>query len=104
MHQITPDLIIRKNKITILLQLGEVWTEVISELDHESVRPITPDREALEIISRTVHDRAEHVQEVQKELLAAQHQQDFIDEQEYYAEVGGSAVYLAKTLLVQHAE
>ena len=69
------------------LQLGEVWTEVLSELSAENVRPVTPDLEALEAISRTVTDRAHHVVEVQRELLEAQKQQDLIDEQENYAEV-----------------
>ncbi len=64
-----------------------MWSEVISELSQDGVRPITPDREALEAISRTVDERASHVLEVQKELLDAQLQQDLIDEQEYYAEV-----------------
>ena len=59
----------------------------MSELDQEAVRPITPDQEALEVISRTVHDRAQHVRDVQQELLEAQHQQDLLDEQEHYAEV-----------------
>ena len=44
----------------------QVWTEVITELAAEGLRPITPDNEALEAISRTVQDRATHVVEVQK--------------------------------------
>ena len=71
----------------LLFQLGEVWTELTSELHQENVRPITPDREALEAITRTVEDRADHVLQVQKELLEAQNQQDLIEEQEHYAEV-----------------
>ncbi len=67
--------------------MGEVWTEVISELEQENVRPITPDQEALEAISRTVVDRAEHVLQIQKDILDAQHQQDLVEEQEHYAEV-----------------
>ena len=73
-----------------VLQLGEVWTEVIDELQGEGVRPVTPDREALEAVARTVVDRAGHVSQVQRELLEAQNQQNMIDEQEHYAEVRGS--------------
>ena len=62
---------------------------MISELDQEGVRPITPDGEALEAIQRTVDDRTSHVASIQRELLEAQQQQDIIDEQEHYAEVGG---------------
>jgi len=68
-------------------KLGEVWYEVIKELEQEGVKPITPDNEAIEAISRTLDDRAEHVLDVQKELLDAQNQQDLIDEQENYAEI-----------------
>lgn len=68
-------------------KLGEVWTEVITELQSEGLRPITPDGEALEAISRTVQDRATHVVEVQKELLQAQNQQHLMEEQEFYAEI-----------------
>ena len=71
----------------LALQLGEVWTEVMQELETEQIRPVTPDREALEAVTRTIHDRAEHVCQVQKELLEAQHQQNVLDEQEHYAEV-----------------
>lgn len=67
-----------------------MWYEVINELEQEGIQPITPDSEAVEAISRTLDDRAEHVQDVQKELLDAQNQQDLIDEQEHYAEVRGS--------------
>ena len=41
----------------------------------------------MEAIARTVDERAEHVLNVQKELVDAQNQQDLIDEQEFYAEV-----------------
>ena len=67
--------------------MGEVWSEVITELEQDNIRPTTPDKEALEAISRTVDERAEHVLEVQRELLDAQLQQHLIDEQEFYAEV-----------------
>ena len=59
----------------------------MSELEVQEVRPVTPDHEAMEAISRTIDDRSHHVQQVQCELLQAQSQHDLIDEQEYYAEV-----------------
>ena len=80
-----------------VFQLGEVWTEVINELDVDQIRPITPDREALEAISRTVEDRAGHVSMVQKELMDAHDQQSLIDEQEHYAEVRKDNLIKAKT-------
>ena len=64
-----------------------MWTEVIAELNEEQIRPISPDREALEAISTAIHIRTEQIVEVQKELVEAMNQQDLIDEQEYFAEV-----------------
>jgi hypothetical protein len=69
------------------LKTGEVWTELLSELAEEQVRPVTPDREALEAITTAVHIRASQVVEVQREMLDAQKQQDLMDEQEYYARI-----------------
>lgn len=68
-------------------KMGEVWTEIISELVDECIRPITPDREAMEAISSAINIRTEQIVEVQKDLIEAQTQQDLIDEQEFYAEV-----------------
>ena len=64
-----------------------MWTEVISELEMENVRPITPDGEALAAISTAIQIRAEQVVLVQQELLDAQKQQDVQDEQECYSQV-----------------
>jgi len=69
--------------------MGEVWTEVISELEQEQVRPTTPDLEAVEAISRAIENRAEIVAGTQLELLEAQNSQDMLNEQEFYAEVSG---------------
>lgn len=68
--------------------MGEVWSEVILELEQERVRPVTPDQEAIEAISRAVEERALIVAGTQQELLEAQQNQDQLDEQEFYAEVG----------------
>ena len=57
------------------------------ELDAEEIRPITPDREALEAVARTIDDRAEHICLVQRELMESKRQQDLMSEQEKYAEV-----------------
>lgn len=67
--------------------MGEVWTEILSELDQEQVRPTTPDMEAVEAISRAIENRAEIVAGTQLELLEAQQSQDMLNEQEFYAEV-----------------
>ena len=67
--------------------MGEVWTEVLTELDQEQVRPTTPDLEAVEAISRAIENRAEIVAGTQLELLEANNNQEILDEQEFYAEV-----------------
>ncbi|XP_052820058.1 cilia- and flagella-associated protein 69-like [Mya arenaria] len=68
-------------------KMGEVWTEIISELEQEQVRPTTPDLEAVEAISRAIENRAEIVAGTQQELLEAQNSQDTLNEQEFYAEI-----------------
>jgi len=64
-----------------------VWTEVISELQVENVRPVTPDRESLEAVAMAINIRAEQVGQIQREQLDAQNQQDLLDEQEFFAQV-----------------
>lgn len=59
----------------------------MAELEVENVRPVTPDKEALDAISSAIQIRAEQVQQVQRELLEAQAQQDLMDEQECYTQV-----------------
>lgn len=71
----------------LFTQMGEVWTEIIQELHVENVRPVTPDMEAIEAISRGIEERAKIVAGTQYELLEAQQNQDALDEQEFYAEV-----------------
>jgi len=76
------------------MQAGEVWKEVMSELEVENVRPVTPDRETLEAISTAINIRAEQVVQVQHELLEAQKQQDLLDEQEFFAKVCSQCFFL----------
>ncbi|PVD30636.1 hypothetical protein C0Q70_09909 [Pomacea canaliculata] len=68
-------------------KIGEVWTEIMKELEMENVRPVTPDAEAMEAISRAIEERAQIVAATQAELLEAQRNQDILDEQEFYAEI-----------------
>ena len=73
-------------------KLGEVWSEVVEELDKEGVRPVTPDREALEAVSRTLEERAIDVMATQRKLLETKENQDLLDEQVHYAEVGATKI------------
>ena len=73
-------------------KLGEVWSEVVEELEKEGVRPVTPDREALEAVSRTLEERAIDVMATQRKLLETKENQDLLDEQVHYAEVGATKI------------
>lgn len=68
-------------------KMGEVWTETMKELEVENVRPVTPDAEAMEAITRAIEERAQIVTSTQSELMEAQRNQDILDEQEFYAEI-----------------
>lgn len=60
---------------------------MIEELHQEGVRPVSPDQEAIEAISRAISERAEAVLSTQQEILEGQDKQDLLDEQEFYAQV-----------------
>ena len=84
---------------------AEVWSEVIAELEsgvpsgtvgtvggvqsvgRAGVRPVSPDREAMQLIEHACIENAESTRKVQKELMEAQKEQDRQHEQRYYAEV-----------------
>ncbi|XP_033127845.1 cilia- and flagella-associated protein 69-like [Anneissia japonica] len=69
------------------LKSGEVWAEVLTELEQEGVRPVTPDQEAMEVMARAATERVNAVLESQGELLESQQEQDLLDEQDMYAEI-----------------
>ncbi|ESO82065.1 hypothetical protein LOTGIDRAFT_223522 [Lottia gigantea] len=68
-------------------KMGEVWSEIICELEVDKIKPVTPDEEALETILKVVDERTNIVAATQSELLEAQQNQDAIEEQEFYAEI-----------------
>jgi len=69
------------------LKVGEVWSEVMSELTIESVRPTTPDCEALEAIASAIEIRTGQIISAQRHLEETEHQQNLEDEQKYYAQI-----------------
>lgn len=68
-------------------KVGEVWNEIRDELKVENVRPITPDEESMETISRASAERAKGVAALQSELLDAENQQNAQEEKQLLAEV-----------------
>lgn len=55
--------------------MGEVWTEIMGELEIENVRPVSPDLEALETIGRAITEDSRSVVLIQTDLLRAQNDQ-----------------------------
>lgn len=53
-------------------KIGEVWAEVGEELDHEILRPTSPDVELLEIIQSQVQDKVQGLLSVQTEINIAE--------------------------------
>ncbi|CAG5115816.1 unnamed protein product [Candidula unifasciata] len=68
-------------------KLGEVWSEIIEELNAEQVKPISADLEAIEAISKAMLERAQIVKATQLELLESESNQEMLNEQEFYAEI-----------------
>ena len=68
-----------------------MWQEIASELMSEGLRPVSPDMEALETISRAAVERAKGVAMLQSELLEAEEQQNLHDEKQFYAEVNAES-------------
>lgn len=55
--------------------MGEVWTEIMGELEIENIRPVSPDQEALETIARAITEDSRSVLLIQNDLLRAQNDQ-----------------------------
>ncbi|KAF6022274.1 CFAP69 [Bugula neritina] len=69
------------------LKMGEVWLEMMGELEIEQIRPVSPDQEALETMTRAITEDSKSVFLIQHDLLKAQNDQDLTDEKEFYAEI-----------------
>ncbi|KAJ1552424.1 hypothetical protein HK096_000231, partial [Nowakowskiella sp. JEL0078] len=50
-------------------KIGQVWEEISVELEHEGIRPITPDIECIETSKKVVRRKAEVILEKQKEVI-----------------------------------
>jgi len=70
-----------------VLQVGEVWDEVIQELALEGMRPISPDGAALEAIWKIAEDTSTRVAEEQTAILERQEKDDLTQEKLVYTEV-----------------
>ncbi|XP_056154003.1 cilia- and flagella-associated protein 69-like [Lampris incognitus] len=68
-------------------KVGEVWEEIRRELALDDVRPVTPDEEALDTISRIAEDTARRVVEEQGSFLEQQEKADISEEKLMYTEI-----------------
>ena len=64
--------VLLSNVCCLYMQMGEVWREIMGELEIENVRPVSPDLEALETIGRAITEDSRSVVLIQKDLLKAQ--------------------------------
>lgn len=74
-------------KPSTALQVGEVWNEVIQELELEGVRPVSPDAAALEAIWKITEDTATRVVGEQTAILERQEKDELTQEELVYTEV-----------------
>ncbi|KAK7898481.1 hypothetical protein WMY93_019334 [Mugilogobius chulae] len=68
-------------------KVGEVWDELRAELDHDDIRPISPDRESLETICKISEETARKVMEEQTSVLQRQEKENLSQEQLTYTEI-----------------
>lgn len=64
-----------------------MWDEITRELALDSVRPVTPDQEALETIAKITEDTARRVIEAQSSILEQMERQAHSEEKLMYTEV-----------------
>lgn len=69
------------------LQTGEVWQEINRELSSEGVRPISPDKEALNNIINIMEDTARRVTGEQNSIMEQQEKEELSQEENMYTEV-----------------
>lgn len=49
-------------------KIGEIWDEIIDELNIQGIRPVTPDNDYVMAIRRSLIKKGENVQKFQQEL------------------------------------
>lgn len=75
------------------LQVGEVWDEVRRDLSLDSVRPISPDEDALSSVCRMSEDTARMTMMEQTSILELQQEEELSEELLFYQEVQKLLLY-----------
>ncbi|XP_014377714.2 LOW QUALITY PROTEIN: cilia- and flagella-associated protein 69 [Alligator sinensis] len=68
-------------------KVGEVWNEVLAELKEEEFRPVTPDQEALKVISEVTESVGKMVAALQTEMLESHQHQELQEEEKIYTKI-----------------
>ncbi|ETE58110.1 hypothetical protein L345_16170, partial [Ophiophagus hannah] len=68
-------------------KVGEIWDEVCAELKKEKFRPVTPDQEALQLITEALENVGKIVVSLQTEMLESQQFQELQDEEKCYGRI-----------------
>ncbi|CAM4521712.1 cilia- and flagella-associated protein 69 isoform X1 [Caretta caretta] len=68
-------------------KVGEVWSELCAELKEEMFRPVTPDEEALKVISEASENVGKMVATLQTEMLESQQHQELQEEKKVYSKI-----------------
>ncbi|XP_034616289.1 cilia- and flagella-associated protein 69 isoform X1 [Trachemys scripta elegans] len=68
-------------------KVGEVWSEICAELKEETFRPVTPDEEALKVISEASENVGKMVATLQTEMLESQQHQELQEEEKVYSKI-----------------
>ncbi|KAM6958962.1 cilia- and flagella-associated protein 69 [Aplochiton taeniatus] len=71
-------------------KMGEVWSEISRELALEGVRPITPDKEALDTIVKLSEATAQRVIAEQSSMLEQQEKENINQEKLLYTEISSN--------------
>ncbi|CAF0835162.1 unnamed protein product [Adineta ricciae] len=77
-------------------KMGEVWQEIVTELDIEGVKLIAPDGEATDTIMRATEERGLAVVATQNYILEQYHKQDIQIEKVFYNDIVQNHVYKEK--------
>ncbi|XP_069815620.1 metalloreductase STEAP2 isoform X3 [Dendropsophus ebraccatus] len=68
-------------------KVGEVWNEIRIELKAESIRPVTSDQEALDVIEQAAETISKLVAAHQTEMIENHQQVELLEEQQKYTEI-----------------
>ncbi|CAF0790318.1 unnamed protein product [Didymodactylos carnosus] len=68
-------------------KMGEIWQEIVTELEIEGVQLVSPDREATDTILRATDERGLAVAATQNFILEQYHKQNLQQEKEFYEQL-----------------